>query len=118
VSIDIHAPAQKVDDELIAEVVRRIVEVADPDKIILFGSHARGEANSRSDLDILVVKESDVPRYDRSGGIYYALRDIMVPMDIITYTPDEIYDWSQVKRAFVTTAVREGKVIYERRPAD
>ena len=117
-SIDIYAPPKKVDDELIAEVVRRIVEIADPDKIILFGSRARGAANSRSDLDILVIKDSDVPRWDRGGGIYYALRDIMVPMDIIVYTPEEIYDWSQVKRAFVTTAVREGKVVYERRPAD
>jgi len=111
---EIYAPPQEITDELIAEVVRRIVEVADPDKIILFGSHARGEARSRSDLDILVIKNSDVPRWDRSGGIYHALRDIMVPMDILVYTPEEVYDWSQVKRAFVTTAVREGKVLYEK----
>ena len=111
---EVYAPPQRIDDELIAEVVRRIVEVADPDKIILFGSHARGEAGSRSDLDILVIKNSDVPRWDRSGKIYYALRKIMVPMDILVYTQDEVHDWSQVKRAFVTTAVREGKVLYER----
>jgi len=114
VSIDIYAPPQKVDDELIAEVVRRIVEVADPDKIILFGSHARGEAGSRSDLDILVIKDSDVPRWERSGHIYYALRDIMVPMDILVYTEEEVYDWSLVEEAFITTAVREGRVLYER----
>ena len=112
-SIDIYAPPQRIDDELIAEVVRRIVEVADPDKIILFGSHARGEAGNRSDLDILVIKESDVPRWERGGGIYHALRDIMVPMDILVYTEGEVYDWSQVRQAFVTTAVREGKVLYE-----
>ena len=111
---DIYAPPQRIDDELIAEVVRRIVQVADPDKIILFGSHARGEASSRSDLDILVIKNSDVPRWDRSGHIYYALRDIMVPMDILVYTHEEVYDWSQVRQAFVTTAVREGKVLYEK----
>ncbi len=110
----IYAPPQRIDEELIAEVVRRIVEVADPDKIILFGSHARDEAGSRSDLDILVIKDSDVPRWDRSGRIYYALRNIMVPMDIMVYTPEEVYDWSEVRQAFVTTAVREGKVLYER----
>ena len=111
---EIYAPPQKIDDELIAEVVRRIVRVADPDKIILFGSQARGEGRTRSDLDILVIKESDVPRWDRGGDIYRALRDIMVPMDILVYTPEEVYDWSEVKRAFVTTAVREGKVLYEK----
>ena len=88
--------------------------MADPDKIILFGSHAIGEASSRSDLDILVIKESDVPRWDRSGKIYHALRDIMVPMDILVYTEEEVHDWSQVRQAFVTTAVREGRVLYER----
>jgi len=111
---EIYAQPQGIDDELIAEVVRRIVEVADPDKIILFGSHARGEARSRSDLDILVIKQSDVPRWDRGGDIYHALRDIMVPMDILVYTPEEVYDWSLVDEAFITTAVHEGKVLYEK----
>lgn len=110
----IYAPPVAIDEELIAEVVRRIVEVADPDKVILFGSHARGEAGSRSDLDILVIKSSDVPRWDRSGRIYTALRNIMVPMDILVYTPEEVYDWSLVEEAFITTAVREGKVLYEK----
>ncbi len=113
-SIDIYAPSQKVDDELIAEVVRRIVEVADPDKIILFGSHARGEANSRSDLDILVIKESDVPRYDRSPPIYRALFDIPLPMDIVVYTNEEIAEWSLVELAFITTAINEGRILYEK----
>ena len=105
---------QEVTNEIIAEVVRRIVDVADPERIILFGSRARGEASYWSDLDILVIKDSDVPRWERSGDIRYALRNIMVPMDIIVYTPEEVYDWSQVEEAFVTTAVREGKMLYEK----
>lgn len=105
---------QPVTDELLDEVVARIVAAVHPDRIILFGSRSRGDNRRGSDLDLLVVKASDLPRYRRSPPIYLALRDIQVPMDIIVYTPEEIEDWKAVRQAFITTAVREGKVLYER----
>ena len=100
--------------QILREVVRRIVELVHPEKVILFGSRARGEGGTRSDLDILGVAESDEPRYRRSVPIYGALSDILVPMDIIVYTPGEVDEWSDVPQAFVTTAVREGTVLYEK----
>jgi len=103
-----------VTDSLLEEVVRRIVETVQPDRIILFGSRARGEAGPGSDLDLLVIKESDEPRYRRSIPILGALSRIMVPMDILVYTPEEVREWSQVRQAFVTTALREGRVLYEK----
>jgi predicted nucleotidyltransferase len=103
-----------VTPELLADIVRRIVVVADPLKIILFGSHARGEARPTSDLDLLVIAESDLPRYRRSPPLYLALSKIMIPMDISVYTPAEVEEWSSARRAFVTTAIREGKVLYEK----
>jgi len=103
----------QVDARLMDEIVRRIVETISPEKVILFGSQARGDARPESDLDLLVIADSTQPRYRRSAPLYGALSDIFVPMDILVYSPEEVKEWSQVRQAFVTTAVREGKVLYE-----
>jgi len=100
-------------DDLIRDVVRRIVEAAQPDKIILFGSRARGDARPDSDIDILVIQDSTEPGYRRDAALYLALAGLNAPVDVITYTPEEVRDWSAVPQAFITTAVREGKVVYE-----
>jgi len=102
-------------DELVREIVRRIVDTAQPDKVIMFGSHARGDARPNSDVDVLVIKPSDEPRYRRSVPLYVALADLPVEVEVMVYTPEEVAEWSEVPQAFVTTAVREGKTIYERR---
>ena len=96
------------------EIVRRIVEVADPDKIVLFGSYAYGKPREESDIDILVVMNSELPRYKRSVPIYKALADLLIPIDIVVYTPQEIEEWSDVPQAFITSILRKGKVIYEK----
>ena len=95
------------------EITRRILRVIHPRKIILFGSRARGQARQKSDWDILVVANSRRPRYQRSPPLYGALSDLRQPIDILVYTPKEIEEWHHVKSAFITTAVREGKILYE-----
>jgi len=105
---------QEVTEALLDEILRLIVQTAQPQKATLSGSRARGDTYPGSDLDILVVKESTEPRYRRSVPILLALSQIHVPMDILVYTPQEIEDWQAVPQAFVTTAIREGKVLYER----
>ncbi len=102
-------------DDVINEVVNRVKRVANPQKIILFGSYARGRATSESDLDLLVISESELPRYKRAAPIYQALSDMLYPMDILVYSSSEVHEWSQVPQAFVTTAMREGKVLYEKK---
>jgi predicted nucleotidyltransferase len=101
------------DDNLIRDIVQRIVAAAQPDKIILFGSRGRGNARPDSDFDILVIKESDEPGDRRDARLYHALVGLNAPVDLITYTPEEVEDWSGVPQAFITTAVREGKIVYE-----
>jgi predicted nucleotidyltransferase len=96
------------------EIVHRIVGAVHPRKVILFGSRARGTARASSDIDLLIIADSRKPRSARAAPLYGLLSDIFVPMDILVYTPAEVADWSEVPEAFVTTAVREGKVLYEK----
>lgn len=83
-------------------------------KVVLFGSRARGTAGPESDFDLLVIAESNRPRYERSAPLYRAVGDVPVEVDIVVYTPQEVLDWGGVAQAFVTTALREGQVVYER----
>ncbi len=102
------------EEALLREMVVRIRRALNPERIILFGSRARGEGGSRSDYDLLVIQESDLPRYRRSVPVYPALADLPVEVDVVVYTPREVQEWSPVPQAFVSTAIREGRVIYER----
>ena len=74
-----------------------------------------GDARAGSDFDVLVIKHSDEPRYRRSVPIYMALADLPVEVEVMVYTPEEVEEWNEVPQAFVTTAMREGITIYERR---
>lgn len=103
----------QIDSGLMEEIVRRIVETIHPQKIILFGSRARGDMRSDSDIDLLVIANSSEPRYRRAAPLYGILSDILAPMDILVYSPEEVKEWSEVRQAFVTTAIREGVVLYE-----
>lgn len=103
-----------VTDDLLDEMVCAIRTVGDPIKIVLFGSHARGEAHPDSDIDILIIEESDLPRYKRAPRYLRALIGLFPAKDIVVWTPREVEEWADVPHAFITTALREGKVLYER----
>ena len=100
--------------DILRQIVDRVRRVADPQRIVLFGSQARSEARENSDFDILVVWSSQAPRFQRSAPIYAALADLPIEVEVVVYTPTEIEEWSKVPQAFVTTAIREGRVLYER----
>jgi len=101
-------------EELLREVVARIRRTVDPDRVIVFGSHARGDAGPESDLDILIVAPSPLPRWKRTVPLYRALAGLGVPKDVVWWTPEEVDEWRGVQSHFITRALREGRVLYER----
>lgn len=98
----------------IEEVKNCIVNFMHPEKIILFGSYADGNPTEDSDLDLLIVHKTDLPRKERRLPVRKALREFKFPMDIIIYTPDEITALKDSSMAFITQVVESGKVIYVR----
>ena len=101
-------------DAMLAEIVRRIVEAVDPDKIILFGSRARGDNRPDSDFDLLVIKESKETKHRRTVPILRSLWVIPAPVDVVWYTPDEFEDWSGIRTHLVGRVLREGQVVHEK----
>jgi len=102
----------RTEDEVLAEVIRRIVAVAAPEKIVLFGSAARGEAGPDSDLDLLVIKAGDYHDLDVAGDIYLNLVGVGKPVDIVVVTPEDAERYRDTPALVIAPALREGKVVY------
>jgi uncharacterized protein len=100
--------------EKISEIVNKIALGYQPEKIILFGSYATGNPNENSDLDLLVIKDTDVPRPQRAVQVRKMIYGVMVPIDLIVYTPKEIDESRGNKYGFVFEVLNTGKTLYER----
>jgi predicted nucleotidyltransferase len=100
--------------ELIADMTDRIARDFHPLRIILFGSHARGDATADSDVDLLVVLPEAPNKRQAAIEIRRALRDLPVSKDIVVTTPDEIARRGELIGPVLRPALREGKVLYER----
>jgi uncharacterized protein len=110
------AQRKKVDSQLLREVVRRIRAEAEPRQVILFGSQARGEEGADSDLDLMIVIDTDQPRHKRPLPFYRALAGLGLAKDIVVYTPAEVEEWKTASLSLVATALREGTVLYDNQP--
>ncbi len=96
------------------EVARRIQETFQPEKVILFGSYALGTAGPDSDLDLLVVMESDERPAARSARVSRACRPPFVAADILVRTSAELAYRLQIGDSFFKEIVKNGRVLYER----
>ncbi|MBM3476321.1 MAG: nucleotidyltransferase domain-containing protein [Armatimonadetes bacterium] len=108
----------EVTEEVIQEIVRRFLAVADPRQIVLFGSWARGDARADSDVDMLVVEDgpfnAENSRRDVAVKLDRALRGLRVPVDILVFTPDEVEKWRRSINHVVFDALQEGRLLYDR----
>jgi len=114
ISLERQQYGELISPETIRGVVTTISENFHPKKIILFGSYASGHPTPDSDLDLLVVMDSDQPRrIKRSIPIHLMFKPTPCPMDILVYTPEEVSYWNGTVNHIVTEAMSTGKVMYE-----
>jgi predicted nucleotidyltransferase len=103
-----------VTEEVLTEIVSRIVTVLRPEKIILFGSYAYGTPSGDSDVDLLVILDTKASLADRYLAVSRLLRPRPFPLGILVKTPDEIAQALGKGHDFICEIVTRGRVLYER----
>ncbi len=104
---------KEIPEGLLEVIVRRLVEGMGAEKVILFGSYARGRPAEESDIDLLVViPETDEPRYRRARRAYACLWGIWAPVEVIVATSREVEEASKLPTSFLGQAIRYGRLLY------
>jgi len=103
----------QVSQQVLDKIIQRIVAVAQPEKIIIFGSAARGEMGPDSDVDLLVVK-SGIHRRRLAQAIYMNLIGVGQAVDVVVVTPEDIERYKDSFALVIEPALRDGKVVYAR----
>ena len=97
--------------DLIDEAARRIVAAAPGARVILFGSHARGEAGPDSDVDLLVVEPRVTDRFAEIVRLQRVLAPLRLPADVIVVSEDQVEEWGDVQSTMLHDALREGRIV-------
>jgi predicted nucleotidyltransferase len=98
--------------EILDEIIRRIVDVAHPAKIVLFGSAARDEMGPNSDVDLLVVTGPGVDRGKMTEEIYMRLFGVGAAVDVVVATTEDVERYRDSWALVIYPALREGRVVY------
>ncbi len=102
-------------EPVLKQMVEKLREEFDPEKIILFGSYAYGEPTEDSDIDLMVVMETAEQPHKRAVSLRKSLRAIRFPKDIVVKTPEEFARFKDIVGTIVYPAAHKGRVLYERR---
>lgn len=102
-------------EQSIKEMAGKIADQFDPERIILFGSHAYGHPTDDSDIDLMVIMKTDAPPHKRAIPIRRALKGMGQTKDIIVKTPEEFERFRDIVGTIVYPAAHQGRVLYERR---
>jgi predicted nucleotidyltransferase len=103
-----------IDGQEIERVAALLGRAAKAERVVLFGSHARGDAGENSDVDLMIIAESQLPRFKRSRELYKLIRPHPFAMDLLVYTPQEVKKGKRSPVSFVSTVLKEGKTVYVR----
>jgi uncharacterized protein len=98
--------------KVLQQAVERIVAAVSPERIILFGSAARGEMGANSDVDLLVIKKGATAKRPIMAEIYRHLRGVPEAFDIVVATPEEIAEFGEAPGYVYLKALREGRTVY------
>ena len=104
--------SRSLDSQTLDDIIKRVVAAAEPEKIILFGSAVRGEMGPNSDVDLLVVKDTEDPR-GLAARIYRRLRGVRVAVDAIVVAPAHVERYKDSHALVIKPALREGTVVYQ-----
>ncbi len=92
--------------------IKALVDAANPERIILFGSHARGDAREDSDVDFLVIESRVDDRAKEMVRLRRVLRPLRIPVDVLVYSTEDVVRWGDQPGSALYWALREGKVVY------
>lgn len=100
--------------KIILEMVEKIIKEYQPKKVILFGSYAYGEATKDSDIDLLIIKDTDKRPIDRWIEVKRLLRDTTrtFPVSPFVYTEKEIDERTAIRDFFIEEILERGEVLY------
>jgi predicted nucleotidyltransferase len=103
-----------IDSNKIREIASAIATKFNPDKIFLFGSYANGTQQEDSDVDLLIIQDTDLPMQQRGFDIRMSLLGSMIPYDILIYTNEEFEQEKNKSYSFLHSAMKHSKLLYER----
>ncbi|MEO5333883.1 MAG: nucleotidyltransferase domain-containing protein [Magnetococcus sp. YQC-5] len=107
-------PDELISPQTIDAVTRAIGEYFSPEKIILFGSYANGTPTPDSDLDLIIVMPTELPKYKRSLGMHLLFEPSLCAIDLFLFTPEEVEYWYGTVNHVITNALQSGQIVYER----
>jgi len=107
----------RVPEDILGDIVKAIVDLIDPEKIVLFGSQVTGNPKLDSDIDLLIIDNNGLKSGEKVsilGKLWRDLARFKYPLDLLLYTVEEVEKWRNSQYHIIGNALRDGKVIYER----
>jgi len=104
-----------IDNTKISEIVNKVIAFYKPDKVLLFGSYAIGQATEDSDLDLIIVKDTNKPKHKRGREVRKFLYGSMIPIDLKIYTPQEFENEKYSEYSFLYSVINSCITLYERK---